>query len=70
MGASQMTRDRAPDGAQAENADVGLADDRQAEQATEYAGIGDGESTFLNFFRTQFFGAGAFREIVQGALDA
>src|SRR5882762_319786 len=45
------------DGAEAENADVGLADDRQAEESTEYAGIGDGESAFLNFFGFELLGA-------------
>src|SRR5258707_2279447 len=58
------------DGADAENADVGLADDRQAEETAENAGIGDGESAFLNFFRLEFFGAGSLGKIVQVALDA
>jgi hypothetical protein len=57
------------DGAEPENADVGLADDRQTEEAAEDAGIGDGEGAFLNLFRLQFLGACALGEIVQSALD-
>jgi len=58
------------DGAEAENADVGLADDRQAKEAAEYAGIGDGESTFLDFVGLELLGARALGQIVQVALDA
>src|SRR5258707_6150249 len=58
------------DGAEAENADVGLADDRQAEEAAENAGIGDGEGAFLNFLGLELLAAGALCEVVQVALDA
>src|SRR3984957_2874792 len=58
------------DGAEAQDADVGLADDRQTEEATEDTGIGDGEGALLHFFRLEFFGAGAFGEVVEIALDA
>src|SRR5712675_764756 len=37
------------DGTEAENADVGLADNWEAEEAAEDARIGDGEGAFLNF---------------------
>src|SRR4029077_1787732 len=57
-------------GAEAENADVGLADDRQTEEAAENAGVGDGESAFLNFFWLELFGAGALGQVVEVALDA
>src|SRR5438034_7227988 len=38
------------DRAQPDNADIGLADHRQAKQASEHAGIGDREGPFLHFF--------------------
>src|SRR5258708_35962452 len=47
------------DGAEAENADVGLADDREAEEAPEDAGIGDGERAFLNFLGFELLVAGS-----------
>src|SRR5277367_2864652 len=58
------------DHAQAQDADVGLADHWQAEEAAEDARVGDGKGAFLNFFGFEFFGAGAFGQIVHGALDA
>src|SRR4029077_17180166 len=57
-------------GAEAENSDVGLADDRQTEEAPENARISDGESAFLHLFGLQLLGARAFGKIVQIALDA
>src|SRR5262249_46140481 len=42
---------------EAKNADIRLADHGQAEEAAEYAGVGDRERAFLNFFRAQLLGA-------------
>src|SRR6266850_8409783 len=47
------------DGAEAENADVWLADDREAEEAPEDARIGDGEGAFLNFLGFELLIAGS-----------
>src|ERR1700745_109146 len=58
------------DGAKAENADVGLADDRQSEQAAENSWIGYGKGSFLHFFRTQLLSARALGQVVHVALDA
>src|SRR3984885_8071675 len=58
------------DCAQAEDRDIGLIDYRQAEQAAEDAGVGDGEGAFGDFLGLEFFGAGAFGKIVHGARDA
>jgi len=58
------------DGAEAENADVWLADDRQAKKSAEDAGIGDGEGALLHFLGLEFLGAGALAEIGNAALQA
>src|SRR5882757_7538024 len=42
------------DRAETQNADVRLADDRQAEQTAEDAGVGDGEGAFLHFLGLEF----------------
>src|SRR5882762_8107515 len=51
------------DGAEAEYADVGLADDWEAEESAEYAGIGDGEGAFLNFLGFELLVAGSLGSV-------
>src|ERR1700722_1284211 len=58
------------DGAKAQDSDVRLVDDRQAEQAAKYAGVGDGEGAFGNFFGFQFLGTGTLGQVVHRARDA
>src|ERR1700682_646791 len=58
------------DSAETQNADVGLADYRQAKQASENSGIGNGKSALLNFLGLQLLGPSAFGKIVHGALNS
>src|SRR5437763_14507993 len=56
--------------ANAENRNLRLIDDRRAEQSSEYARVGDGESAARNFIRFQLLSSRALGEIVRGARRA
>src|ERR1700721_2974709 len=58
------------DCAEAQNAYIGLADHRQAEQTAEDAGIGDGEGAFLDFLGLELFRTRRPGETVEVTLDA
>src|SRR5712664_2926253 len=58
------------DGAETKDTHVGLADDRQAEQAAKDARVGNRERAFLHFLGLQLFRTRALREVVHVALDA
>src|SRR6266851_8653539 len=58
------------DGAETKDTHVGLADDRQAEQAAKDARVGNRERAFLHFLGLQLLRARALREVVHVALDA
>ncbi len=58
------------DGADAEDRDLRLIDDRGGEDAAEAAEVGDGERAALDFVGLQLLGAGARCEIDDGALQA
>ena len=58
------------DGADVEDGDLWLIDDRQSEAGAEDSGIGDGEGAALDLVGLQLLGAGALAQVVEGALQA
>jgi len=58
------------DAADAHDGGIGLIDDGQAEDGSELAGIGDGESGAFNIGGHEFLVAGALAEIGDAALEA
>src|SRR5687768_5450493 len=58
------------DGADAENRDLRLVDDRRADHRSENAGVRDRERALLHFVRVELLGSRALAEVVDRAGDA